>query len=80
MLSLLFLALSGGILPPVMLPRALREMMTLSPITWLRGLLAVPAGYTWSDGWIPLVASTALMLAVCLLLFRRRLIQEVQRL
>ena len=80
LLSLIILALSGGILPPVMLPQALRKVMGFYPITWLRGLLAVPAGYGMPENLLHLVIATVLMLMASLLLFRRRLMREVQRL
>ena len=79
LLSLLFLALSGGILPPVMLPKHLRAAMAYSPVTWLREMLAVPAGYDLQNSWLYLLIATAVFLILSLLLFRRRMMQEVAR-
>lgn len=79
LLSLLFLALSGGILPPVMLPKHLRAAMAYSPVTWLREMLAVPAGYDPQGSWLYLVIAAVILLILSLLLFRRRMMQEVAR-
>ena len=78
LLALAFLFLSGGILPPVMLPRVLREMMHFSPVTQLRRLLAVPAGFE-SEAYLYLAVSAVVMAAASLLLFCRRMQKEVQR-
>jgi len=78
LLALAFLFLSGGILPPVMLPRVLREMMLFSPVTQLRRLLAVPAGFE-SEAYLYLAVSAVVMAAASLLLFCRRMQKEVQR-
>ena len=43
--ALLSLALAGGILPPVLLPGAVRRLTGLSPVTWLARLAAWPMGY-----------------------------------
>ena len=79
LLSLIFLALSGGILPPVMLPQIMRKAMEYSPITWLRELLAVPAGFDMPASWLYLTCAAVILLAVSLLLYRRRFLQEVRR-
>ncbi len=47
--ALVFLFLSGGILPPVLMPPMLHRFMDLSPITWLRNTLAVPGGELYPD-------------------------------
>lgn len=44
-LSLGALVLGGGIVPPVLLPEAVRRLESLSPVTWLRALAARPLGY-----------------------------------
>ena len=38
--ALAFLALGGGILPPVLMPGSLRELLGWSPVSWLRQALA----------------------------------------
>lgn len=71
--TLVFLALSGGILPPVLMPGFLQPLLQLSPVTWLRQLLASAAGYP-----LPVAASAGLaggslfLSAVCTLLYTRR--------
>lgn len=49
LLALLFLALSGGIVPPVLLPEAMRPAVEMSPVAWMRALAARPLGYTAMD-------------------------------
>ena len=46
LLALSLLALSGGIVPPVLLPEKLRQMVNLSPVAWMRAAAAKPLGYT----------------------------------
>ena len=71
--SLLSLALAGGILPPVLLPGPVRKLSWLSPVSWLQRLAAWPGGYN-----LPLSArlcpalSAAAMTALALVLYRRR--------
>lgn len=71
--SLLALALAGGIVPPVLLPGPVRRLSWLSPVTWLRQLAAWPAGFP-ADGsvWACLALSAAGMAALALRLYRRR--------
>lgn len=45
LLALCLLALSGGIVPPVLLPEGLRRLGALSPVTWMRDAAAAPLGY-----------------------------------
>ncbi len=47
--SLLALALSGGVVPPVLLPEAARPAMDASPVAWMRALAAEPLGYAAMD-------------------------------
>lgn len=70
--ALLSLALAGGIVPPALLPRTLRRLGWLSPVTWLRQLAAWPMGYEMpASAWICLVLSAAGMAALALALYRR---------
>lgn len=71
--SLLSLALAGGIVPPVLLPGSVRRLSWLSPVTWLRRLAAWPMGYP-ADGsvWVCLTLSAAGLAALALILYRRR--------
>lgn len=38
--ALVFLFLSGGVLPPVLMPQMLQKLIPFCPITWLRNMLA----------------------------------------
>ena len=71
--SLLSLALAGGIVPPVLLPGPVRRLSWLSPVSWLRRLAAQSMGYP-ADGslWACLALSTAGMAALAMTLYRRR--------
>lgn len=62
--ALVFLFLSGGILPPVLMPPMLQGFLDLSPITWLRNTMAVPGGELYPD---QSMAGTLLLWAVILL-------------
>lgn len=72
--ALVFLALSGGILPPVLMPRALQNWIDWSPVSWLRNLLAAPAGEyeVWPGMVAALAVSCAVMTVAGGLLYRRR--------
>lgn len=71
--TLVFLALSGGILPPVLMPGFLQPLLQLSPVTWLRQMLAIPAGYPLQPAAvICLAGGTLFLLGVCALLYTRR--------
>lgn len=72
--AVVFLALSGGILPPVMLPPGLRDWMALSPVTWLRSVAVMPsAEYDSNPGAVVVaVCATAVMTGLGWLVYRRR--------
>lgn len=75
--SLLSLFLAGGVVPPVLLPSAVRQLSPLSPVTWLRQLAAWPMGYEVAPlTWACLALSTAGMAVLCLALYRRRAERE----
>ena len=75
--SLLSLFLAGGVIPPVLLPEAVRRLLPLSPVTWLRQLAAWPMGYEVTPlTWACLGLSLAGMAALCLPLYRRRAERE----
>lgn len=76
--SLVFLALGGGILPPVLLPATLRNLMWLSPVTWLRELACLSVGnYTVSPRSMIAMAVLFLILVTCsALLYRHRTLRE----
>ena len=76
-LGLVLSLLSGGILPPVMLPPVLRGIAPYTPITWLRGLLALPSGYSPSGYWLPTAFCAAGMLGLGFILYHRRFSREV---
>ena len=70
--ALVFLALAGGIVPPVLLPRALQGLGWLSPVTWLRQLAAWPLGYPVPGRtWACVAVALAGMTGLALLLYRR---------
>ena len=77
--SLLSLALAGGIVPAVLLPGPVRQLSELSPVTWLLRLAAWPMGYELPlTAWLCPALSTAGMAALALALYRRRVdCQEV---
>ena len=71
--SLLSLALAGGLVPPVLLPGPVRRLSWLSPVAWLSRLAALPMGYEAPrSAWLCLAVSGAAMLALSLALYRRR--------
>lgn len=76
--SLGFLALAGGILPPVLLPRTVQNLMQLSPVTWMRCTMAYATGeYEVSVGQMLLLAIAAiLMTALGAVLYCRRAAEE----
>ena len=72
--ALVFLFLSGGILPPVLMPPMLQRFMDLSPVTWLRNTMAVPGGELHPDQSMTgtLLLWSVILLAVGGLLYLRR--------
>ena len=71
LISLLSLALAGGIVPPVLLPAPLRRLEWLSPAAWLRQLAAWPLGHAVPGStWACLALTAALMAAAGLGLYR----------
>lgn len=72
--ALVFLFLSGGILPPVLLPRTVQKLMALSPVTWLRSTMALAVeDYEIHWGYAAVTAAAAVGLAVLGgMLYRRR--------
>ena len=79
--SLAALALAGGIVPPVLLPRTLQRLIWLSPVTWLRQLAAWPMGYEVpASTWVCLALSAIGMGLLALALYRREVDrQEVEQ-
>lgn len=72
-ISLAWLALAGGIVPPVLLPRPVQKLSGLSPVAWLMELAARPMGYKVSlSTWLCLAVSGAALAALALVLYRRR--------
>ena len=78
--SLLSLALAGGIVPAVLLPGPVRRLSGLSPVTWLLRLAAWPMGYEIPlTAWLCPLVCTAGMAALAVRLYRRRVgRQEVE--
>ena len=76
--SLLSLFLAGGVVPPALLPEAVRLISPLSPVTWLRQLAAWPMGYRPSSSSLVLLTlSAAVMAFLSLVLYRVRSEREV---
>ena len=72
-LALVFLGLAGGILPPALLPKAIRDISWLSPISWLRTLSAGCAGYPMENQiLIAAGAAIVLLFVLCQLLYTHR--------
>lgn len=70
--ALAALVLAGGIVPPVLLPRALQTLGWLSPVAWLRQLAAWPLGYRVPrHTWLCLGIALAGMAGLALALYRR---------
>lgn len=80
-LALVWLALAGGIVPPVLLPAGLQQAVQLSPITWLMELAAWPLGYPPAPATLAcLLLSSVGMAGLSLVLYRRRIDrQEVEQ-
>lgn len=78
--SLAALLLSGGILPPVLLPNVFRSLSWLSPVTWFQSLAAMPMGYDVEPRiWFATLLGMACFLALSLWLYHRRIsLQEVE--
>ena len=71
--SVLSLALAGGIVPPVLLPAPAQELIWLSPVTWLARLAAWPMGFGLPvSAWACPLLSGLGMAALALELYRRR--------
>ena len=73
-LSLAWLALAGGIVPPALLPGPVGRLSGLSPVTWLMELAAASMGVCQvpASAWAGLVLTGAGMAALALFLYRRR--------
>lgn len=72
-LALAFLALAGGIVPPVLMPAGLQRLIGLSPVTWLMELAAWAMGYEVPPAtWLCLALSALGMAALSLALYQRR--------
>lgn len=75
--SLLCLFAAGGVVPPALLPGAVRRLSGFSPVTWLRQLAAWPMGYPVSpETWVCLAFSAAAMAVAAFILYRRRADRE----
>ena len=72
--ALLMLFFSGGILPPVLMPYGLRKWIELSPITWMRSILAVPLEIYEIPATMAaaLVVCTAVLIIIGSALYKRR--------
>lgn len=81
LLSVLFLTLSGGVFPPVMMPKALRAAMDYSPVSWLRNLMGWSCGFPAPDilSILLLLLGCTVMLACSFLCYRKRFLGEVQK-
>lgn len=79
--GVVLLALSGGILPPVMMPQVLRSATAYTPISWMRDLMGWSAGYpaVRPIALILLIGISAALLFVSFLAYRSRFLREVQQ-
>lgn len=68
----IFLPLSGGVVPPALLPEALRRLSAVSPIAWLRALSAAPLGYDAPRAGASLAAAAAALCLLCAALYPRK--------
>lgn len=72
-ISLVSLALAGGVVPPVLLPGPMRKLSWLSPVTWLQRLAAGTMGYPIPpSAWAGSALTGVGMAALALILYRRR--------
>lgn len=67
--SLIFLLLSGGVIPPVLMPARLQSWIRFSPVTWLRNILAMAGGYE-----VPGISLICLGISIPMLLAAGRLL------
>ncbi len=75
--ALAALAAAGGILPPVLLPGTLRAWGWLSPVAWLRAVLALAAGYPADGRCLAAMAGAALLAAAGgAALYRHRVLRQ----
>lgn len=72
-LALVLLALSGGILPPAMMPQSLRPWMEWSAISWMRSVMA----FSEKSAMVKLLIAAALLLLPSMVLYRHRSGKEV---
>ena len=78
-LSAASLLASGGIIPPVLLPEAVRRLGELSPIAWLRTMAAYGLGHDCPPGVIGAWAvSAALLTAIACRLYCQRMKAAVE--
>ena len=81
LLSLGTLALSGGIVPPALLPEALRRLIPLSPAAWLRSLTAEFLGFPgMAHSRILLLFSAVLLACMAVPLYSHRVRGQEARL
>ena len=73
LLSLLWLTLAGGILPPTLLPPVLQKLSVTSPVSWLMKLAGGAMGYDADSHVLLLGAALTVMAAVSLGLYCRHL-------
>lgn len=72
-LSLILLGLSGGILPPAMMPLSLRPWMDWSPVTRMRSLMA----FHGTEDAVFLLTAAGVLLVPGMILYRHRSRKEV---
>ena len=80
LLAILFLTLSGGVFPPVMLPKVLRSAMDYSPVSWMRSLMGSTCGFSAKrQSILLLLLGCSVMLTCSYLCYRKRFLGEVQK-
>ncbi|MBD5148029.1 MAG: hypothetical protein HDT19_04495 [Oscillibacter sp.] len=76
LLSLGALVLSGGVVPPALLPQAVRRLTALSPITWLRSASAASMGYPAEGDGLFILTAAVLLGCTAAVLYKRRVREQ----
>lgn len=76
-IALSSLFVSGGILPPALLPEALNSISAISPVSWLHSLVAMALGYEAEPYCLLILAAATIGMALLsVFLYGRRLLKR----